>query len=137
MKLIHSLILFFLFTLGFSQKYDPKTGKLIQEKQVEQRTGDTIEKVEYDPNTGELLLDGHDLREISFDSLSSCISMVPQEPVLFSETVNENIRYNRTGINDDKIVEAAKLVGADQFIKELSDGYKTKIAENGLSLIHI
>ena len=55
MKLIHSLILFFLFTLGFSQKYDPKTGKLIQEKQVEQRTGDTIEKVEYDPNTGEII----------------------------------------------------------------------------------
>ena len=88
----------------------------------------------YDPNTGELLLDGHDLREISFGSLSSCISMVPQEPFLFSETVNENIRYNRTGINDDKIVEAAKLVGADQFIKELSDGYKTKIAENGRNL---
>ena len=88
----------------------------------------------YDPNTGELLLDGHDLREISFESLSSCISMVPQEPFLFSETVNENIRYNRTGINDDKIVEAAKLVGADQFIKELSDGYKTKIAENGRNL---
>ena len=55
MKLIHSLILFFLFTLGFSQKYDPKTGKLIQEKQVDQRTGDTIEKVEYDPNTGEII----------------------------------------------------------------------------------
>ena len=88
----------------------------------------------YDPNTGELLLDGHDLREISFESLSSCISMVPQEPFLFSETVNENIRYNRTGINDDKIVEAAKLVGADQFIKELSDGYETKIAENGRNL---
>ena len=88
----------------------------------------------YDPNTGELLLDGHDLREISFESLSSCISMVPQEPFLFSESVNENIRYNRTGINDDKIVEAAKLVGADQFIKELSDGYKTKIAENGRNL---
>ena len=88
----------------------------------------------YDPNTGELLLDGHDLREISFGSLSSCISMVPQEPFLFSETVNENIRYNRTGINDDKIVETAKLVGADQFIKELPDGYKTKIAENGRNL---
>ena len=88
----------------------------------------------YDPNTGELLLDGHDLREISFESLSSCISMVPQEPFLFSETVNENIRYNRTGINDDKIVETAKLVGADQFIKELPDGYKTKIAENGRNL---
>ena len=88
----------------------------------------------YDPNTGELLLDGHDLREISFGSLSSCISMVPQEPFLFSETVNENIRYNRTGINDDKIVETAKLVGADQFIKELPDGYKTKIAEIGRNL---
>ena len=60
--------------------------------------------------------------------------MVPQEPFLFSETVNENIRYNRTGINDDKIVETAKLVGADQFIKELPDGYKTKIAENGRNL---
>ena len=88
----------------------------------------------YDPNKGELLIDGHDLREISFESLSSSISMVPQEPFLFSETVNENIRYNRTGITEDKIIESAKLVGADQFIKELPDGYKTKIAENGRNL---
>ena len=88
----------------------------------------------YDPNKGKLLIDGHDLREISFESLSSSISMVPQEPFLFSETVNENIRYNRTGITEDKIIESAKLVGADQFIKELPDGYKTKIAENGRNL---
>ena len=88
----------------------------------------------YDPKKGKILLDGHDLREISFESLSSCISMVPQEPFLFSETVNENIRYNRLGINEGKIVEAAKLVGADQFISELPDGYKTKIAENGRNL---
>ena len=88
----------------------------------------------YDPNKGKIKLDGHDLREISFESISSCISMVPQEPFLFSETVNENIRYNRSGINQDKIIEAAKLVGADQFIKELPDGYQTKIAENGRNL---
>ena len=88
----------------------------------------------YDPNKGKIKLDGHDLREISFESISSCISMVPQEPFLFSETVNENIRYNRSGINQDKIIAAAKLVGADQFIKELPDGYQTKIAENGRNL---
>ena len=88
----------------------------------------------YDPITGKITLDGHNLREISFASLSSCISMVPQEPFLFSETVSENIRYNRPDINQDKIIGAAKLVGADEFIKELSDGYQTKIAENGRNL---
>ena len=88
----------------------------------------------YDPIRGKVTLDGYNLREISFASISSCISMVPQEPFLFSETVNENIRYNRSDINQDKIINAAKLVGADNFIKELSDGYQTKIAENGRNL---
>jgi len=88
----------------------------------------------YDPNKGKIILDGHDLRDIAFASIASSVSMVPQEPFLFSETVNENIRYNRSGINQEKIIHAAKLVGADDFINELPDGYETQIAESGRNL---
>ena len=88
----------------------------------------------YDPNKGKIILDGHDLRDIAFASIASSVSMVPQEPFLFSETVNENIRYNRSGINQEKIIRAAKLVGADDFINELPDGYETQIAESGRNL---
>ena len=53
--MVKYILIFFLFAIGYSQKYDPKTGKLIEEKQVDQKTRKTIEKVEYDPKTGEII----------------------------------------------------------------------------------
>ena len=65
----------------------------------------------YDTVEGRITIDGHDLREVNPDSLSRQISAVPQEPFLFSATVRENIRYNRTDLADADVVEAAKAVG--------------------------
>ena len=109
MKLIHSLILFFLFTLGFSQKYDPKTGKLIQEKQVEQRTGDTIEKVEYDPNTGEIIKKGEETKKsllnkevmvilISDDTIRGKLLKESNEEIEISSSTIGSINLERKNI---------------------------------------
>ncbi len=88
----------------------------------------------YDVNEGRVTIDGHDLREVTPDSLSRQISAVPQEPFLFSATVRENIRYNRTDLTDADVEEAAKAVGAHEFIARLKDGYDTELEERGGNL---
>ncbi len=88
----------------------------------------------YDVGEGRITIDGHDLREVTPDSLSRQISAVPQEPFLFSATVRENIRYNRTGLTDAEVVEAAKVVGAHGFITRMKDGYDTELEERGGNL---
>ena len=88
----------------------------------------------YDVTEGRITIDGHDLREVTPDSLSRQISAVPQEPFLFSATVRENIRYNRTGLTDAEVVEAAKVVGAHEFIARMKDGYDTELEERGGNL---
>jgi ATP-binding cassette subfamily B protein len=88
----------------------------------------------YDVVDGSITIDGHDLREVTLDSLSSQMSVVLQEPYLFIGTVKENIRYNRTGASDQQVIEAAKAVGAHDFITRLSDGYDTEIREGGSNL---
>ena len=85
----------------------------------------------YDTVEGRITIDGHDLREVNPDSLSRQISAVPQEPFLFSATVRENIRYNRTDLADTEVVEAAKAVGAHGFITRMKDGYDTELEERG------
>ena len=88
----------------------------------------------YDVGEGRITIDGHDLREVNPDSLSRQISAVPQEPFLFSATVRENIRYNRTDLTDAEVVEAAKAVGAHGFIARMKDGYDTELEERGANL---
>ena len=88
----------------------------------------------YDVNEGRIAIDGLSLREVTPDSLSRQISAVPQEPFLFSATVRENIRYNRTDLTDDEVVEAAKAVGAHEFIDRMKDGYDTELEERGGNL---
>ena len=88
----------------------------------------------YDTVEGRITIDGHDLREVNPDSLSRQISAVPQEPFLFSATVRENIRYNRTDLADADVVEAAKAVGAHGFITRMKDGYDTELEERGGNL---
>ena len=88
----------------------------------------------YDVTKGRVLLDGVDIRDITLDSLSRQISIVPQEPYLFSGTIRENIRYNRVEATDEEVVRAAKAVGAHDFIEKLEKGYDTPLQERGGNL---
>ncbi len=88
----------------------------------------------YDPQRGRVLLDGLDVRTLSLDGLRRQISMVPQEPVLFSGTIADNIRYGRLGATMDEIVAAAKSANAHDFIERLPDGYQTETGERGVRL---
>jgi len=88
----------------------------------------------YDPTTGAVLVDGHDLRSVTADSLRSQMGIVPQEGFLFSGTIRENISFGRPGATDAEIRTAARAVGADTFIEELEDGYDSQIGERGVQL---
>ena len=83
---------------------------------------------------GAVLVDGHDVRDVVRASLSRQMSMVLQEPYLFSGTVRENIKYNHDEATDEQMVAAAKAVGAHEFITALDDGYDTYLAERGVNL---
>jgi ABC-type multidrug transport system fused ATPase/permease subunit len=88
----------------------------------------------YDPLRGRVLLDDLDVRTLSLESLRRQISMVPQEPVLFSGTIADNIRYGRLQATMDEIVAAARSANAHDFIERLADGYQTDIGERGVRL---
>ena len=87
-----------------------------------------------DVTKGKILIDGHDLREVKRHSLVSQMSMVLQEPYLFSGTVKENIRYSNEDVDDEAIYAAARAVGADDFVRALEQGYDTVLAERGVNL---
>jgi len=87
-----------------------------------------------DVKSGRITVDGHDIRDVTRHSLVSQMSMVLQEPYLFSGTVSENIRYNNENVTDDDVVAAAKNVGAHEFIMSLENGYNTVLAERGINL---
>ena len=88
----------------------------------------------YDVTEGTVLLDGVDIRDITLDSLSKQMSIVPQEPYLFSGTIRDNIRYNRTEATDSDVVRAATAVGAHDFIMKMENGYDTTLQERGGNL---
>ena len=88
----------------------------------------------YDPTSGDVLVDGRDLRTITAESLRSQMGIVPQEGFLFSGTIRENIAFGRPDATDDEIRAAARAVGADTFIAELDDGYGSQIGERGVQL---
>jgi ABC-type multidrug transport system fused ATPase/permease subunit len=88
----------------------------------------------YDPTSGALLVDGHDLRSVTAQSLRSQMGIVPQEGFLFSGTVRENIAFGRPGATDEEIVGAARAIGADGFIAALENGYDTQVGERGVQL---
>ncbi len=87
-----------------------------------------------DVTNGRITVDGYDIRDVTRHSLVSQMSMVLQEPYLFSGTVADNVRYNHEDISDDDVVTAAKTVGAHDFIMELDLGYNTVLAERGINL---
>ncbi|SEA03033.1 lipid A export permease/ATP-binding protein MsbA [Selenomonas ruminantium] len=88
----------------------------------------------YEINGGSISIDGYDIRDVKLDSLREQIGIVPQETMLFSTTVMENIRYGRLDATDEEVIEAAKAANADSFIRELPQGYDTPIGERGLNL---
>jgi ATP-binding cassette, subfamily B, bacterial len=85
----------------------------------------------YDPSQGTVSLDGVDLRHLSDDDLRSAVVMVTQENFLFSGSVADNIRFGRPRASDDDVVEAARAIGADGFIRALPEGYRTDVRKRG------
>ena len=88
----------------------------------------------YEISSGAISIDGQDIRDVTVASLREQIGIVPQETMLFSTTVMENIRYGRLDATDEEVIEAAKAANADVFIRELPQGYDTPIGERGLNL---
>jgi subfamily B ATP-binding cassette protein MsbA len=88
----------------------------------------------YDPATGDILLDGKNLRAINASSLRKLMGIVTQEGVLFNDTVRNNIAYGDAHYTDEEIMRAAKIANAHDFISQLPNGYNTMIGERGLSL---
>ena len=88
----------------------------------------------YDPQQGRVLVDGVDVREFQYRSLRQQIAVVPQEPVLFSSSVRENIAYGRPEATIEQIVAAAKQAEAHEFILAMEKGYETTIGERGSTL---
>ena len=88
----------------------------------------------YDVDSGAIFVDGHDIRDLTLESLRAQIGIVPQETMLFSTTVRENIRYGRLDATDEEIEAAARDANAHEFIMELPEGYDTQIGERGLML---
>jgi ATP-binding cassette, subfamily B, bacterial len=88
----------------------------------------------YDPQGGRILIDGHDIRAMTQDSLHSQLSLIPQDPNLFHRTLMENIRYGRLDATDDEVVDAARKAHADEFIRKIKDQYSSLVGERGVKL---
>ncbi len=88
----------------------------------------------YDVSSGQVFIDGIDVRNLKQDSLLSQIGIVPQESILFSGTVRDNIRYGRPNATEEEVISAAKAAQAHEFILDLPQGYDTHIEERGVNL---
>ena len=88
----------------------------------------------YEATSGRILVDGHDVRDVQRDSLVHQTSIVMQEPVLFTGTIRENIRYSHDEVTDEDVERAATVVGAHEFIERLPGGYDTELQERGGNL---
>jgi len=88
----------------------------------------------YDPTAGRVLIDGVDLRTVALESVRSQISLVLQDPFIFSGTLGDNIRYGKLSATDAEVEAAAKAVRLDEFVKKLPDGYAYEVEERGARL---
>ena len=88
----------------------------------------------YDPDSGELKIDGQNIKDLTISSVRSVIALVSQEPILFDMSIKENILYSRPDSTEEEIISAAKSADADSLIAQLPIGYDTVIGENGYSL---
>jgi ATP-binding cassette subfamily B protein len=88
----------------------------------------------YDVGRGRVLIDGQNIRDVTQKSLRDAIGMVPQDTVLFNDTIRYNIRYGRWDASDREVEEAARLAQIDSFIRQMPKGYDTEVGERGLKL---
>ena len=88
----------------------------------------------YDPISGTIAIDGHDLRTVRLDSLYRQIALVPQETILFGGTILDNIRYGRQDATERDVIDASRAANAHEFIDALPDGYETIVGEKGVNL---
>jgi ATP-binding cassette subfamily B protein len=88
----------------------------------------------YDPDAGRVRVDGRDLRELSPEGLRRRIGVVAQEPILFSCSVADNIRYGRAGATDEEVEAAARAANAHDFVRRFPEGYATLVGERGVQL---
>lgn len=88
----------------------------------------------YDVNQGTISIDGQDLRDVTQDSLRAAIGIVPQDTVLFNDTIRYNIAYGKPGAREEEIIRAAKLAHIHEFIEKLPEGYDALVGERGLKL---
>jgi len=88
----------------------------------------------YDPSSGRVTLDGHDLRDLTIKTLRANIALVIQEPILFSGTIRENIAYGRPDASREEVIAAAKAANADDFIQNLPNGYESEVGARGVRL---
>ncbi|MGK4580911.1 ABC transporter ATP-binding protein [Kitasatospora sp. HPMI-4] len=133
-----------------SQDGSPHGGLVLRQLSLELAEGETLALVGasgsgkstvaqlvprfYDPTAGTIRLYGHDLRELTLDSVRSAVGIVPEDSFLFSESVRNNIAYGHPDATDAQIEAAARAARADGFIRELPEGYDTKVGEQGLTL---
>jgi ATP-binding cassette subfamily B protein len=88
----------------------------------------------YDVKSGRILIDGQDIRDVTQEALRAAIGIVPQDTVLFNDTIEYNIRYGRVTVTAAEVQEAARLAQIDEFIQQLPLGYKSMVGERGLKL---
>ena len=88
----------------------------------------------YEVTKGAVTVDGHDVRSVTQQSLRKQIGIVPQDPILFSGTIEENIKFGRLEATHEQVVEVAKMVGAHSFISRLDKGYETLVGQRGVNL---
>lgn len=88
----------------------------------------------YDPTAGRIMIDGHDIRNVTLESLRAQIGIVLQETTLFAATIRENIAFGRPGASEEEVEEAARAAQAHEFILGLPDGYETYVGERGTTL---
>jgi ABC-type multidrug transport system fused ATPase/permease subunit len=88
----------------------------------------------YEVSRGAVTVDNHDVRDVTQQSLRRQIGIVPQDPILFSGTVEENIKFGRLDATREQVVEVSKMVGANHFISRLDKGYDTLVGQRGVNL---
>jgi len=88
----------------------------------------------YDPWLGDIKIDGYNIKDLSFSSLRGQIGIALQEPFLFNDTIENNIRYGKSDASEEEIIEVAQICGVDSFVKTFQDKYKTVIGENACKI---
>lgn len=135
---------------GVHFAYDEDAGEVVRDVSFEVEAGSRIALVGvsgagkttitsllarlYDPRRGRVLVDGRDIRDFTLKSLRNQVTFVPQDPLLFRATVADNIAYGRPDAGRAEIETAARLAGAEKFIRALPEGYDTVLSERGESL---